>query len=72
MEQKNEFEKIPCPNCPNKILTMVSNVNNGIEIYKCRLCKALITYNHLTKNVIDIKRHIRKTNNVFKGVKPNK
>lgn len=73
MEIKKQYEKIPCPNCANKIIAMVDSINNGCEIYKCQVCKALITYNHLTKSVISIKKYVRNNNkNVFSGNLPNK
>ncbi len=72
MKPKNDYLKIPCPNCANKIIGMVSNVESGIEIYKCQICKALITYDHSSKNVEKVDRYVRKTKKVFKRDNPTK
>ena len=72
MKPKNDYLKIPCPNCANKIIGMVSNVESGKEVYKCQICKTLITYDHSLKNVEKVDRYVRKTKKVFKRDNPSK
>lgn len=67
MEQIDKYTKIPCPNCANKIIAMINSVDVGTEIYKCQICKALVTYSHTDNKVIDIKKYVRKPKDVFKG-----
>lgn len=52
----HKYKKIPCPNCSNKLIAVVYGVNDGIEKYKCQVCKAIITYDHKNSTVIDIER----------------
>lgn len=52
----NKYTKIPCPNCSNKLIALVDGVTNGVEKYKCQVCKAIITYDHTNKKVLDIKK----------------
>lgn len=65
-----KYEKIPCPNCANKIIAMVSGVVDGIEIYKCQVCKALTTYDHNGQKVLSVKTYKRKHKKEFKEENP--
>lgn len=58
-EITQKYKKIPCPNCANKLIAMVNGVDNGIEQYKCQVCKAVITYDHKQGKVINIERKTR-------------
>lgn len=58
-EITQKYHKIPCPNCPNKLIAMVNGVDKGIESYKCQVCKAVITYDHANKKVVNINRKTR-------------
>ena len=58
-EMTQKYKKIPCPNCANKLIAMVDGVDNGIEQYKCQVCKAIITYDHKDKKVLNIERKIK-------------
>ena len=71
MKPKNDYLKIPAL-IVNKIIGMVSNVESGKEVYKCQICKALITYDHSSKNVEKVDRYVRKTKKVFKRDNPSK
>lgn len=51
-----KFKKIACPNCANKLIAMIDGVDNGIEQYKCQVCKAIITYNHKSNKVESIEK----------------
>lgn len=58
-ERTQKYKKIPCPNCANKLIAFVDGVDNGIEKYKCQVCKAIITYDHKNQQVIEIERKTR-------------
>lgn len=53
---KQSFKKIPCPNCKNTLIAMVNGVEDGIEKYKCQVCKSIITYDHKEKKYLNIER----------------
>lgn len=55
-----KYKKIPCPNCENKLIALVDGVDKGIEKYKCQVCKAIITYNHESGEVLEVERKKRK------------
>lgn len=55
-EITQKYRKIPCPNCSNRLIAMVNGVDKGIESYKCQVCKAIITYDHGTNKVLNIKK----------------
>lgn len=59
-EITQKYKKIPCPNCSNSLIAMVNGVDKGIEKYKCQVCKAIITYDHATSEVLDIERKVKK------------
>lgn len=58
-QMTQKYKKIPCPNCQNKLIALVCGVSDGVEKYKCQVCKAIITYDHGTNTVLEIEKKIK-------------